>query len=53
MSPWAEDGVAWCMDAGVVNGVSEPGGRHIRPQGVVTRATMAQVMMNGIEGGVM
>lgn len=53
VSPWADDSVAWCMDNGVVNGVSEPGGRHVRPQGVVTRATMAQVMMNAIEGGVM
>lgn len=53
VSPWASESVAWCMDNSVVNGVSEPDGRHVRPQGVVTRATMAQVMMNAIEGGVM
>ncbi len=53
VSSWASESVAWCMDNGVVNGVSEPDGRHVRPQGVVTRATMAQVMMNAIEGGVM
>lgn len=53
VSPWAAQSVAWCMDNGVISGVDGPDGRHIRPQDTVTRATIAQVMMNAIENGVM
>lgn len=49
---WAKDSVAWCLNAGVVNGVDENGVRYVRPSNVVDRATMAMVMMNAEEAGV-
>lgn len=43
VSSWAQGGVIWCASVGLLNG--KPGGR-LDPQGVVTRAEMAQVLLN-------
>lgn len=43
ISSWARGPVAWCVKEGLLNG--KPGNR-LDPQGTVTRAEMAQVMLN-------
>lgn len=53
-SDWAEASVAWAVEHGVVNGFAEADGtRTLAPQGTVTRAQMAGVMMNAVTGGVL
>lgn len=42
ISAGARDAIAWALDAGIITGVSE---NEISPQGVTTRAQMAQVMI--------
>lgn len=53
VSDWAVDNVAWAIENGVINGVETENGREIKPQGEVTCAQMATVMMNAIEGGIL
>ena len=48
---WAADSIAWCLNEGVVNGVNENGTRYVEPAAIVDRATMAQIMVNAIDGG--
>ena len=43
VSSWAKGGVAWCVYAGLLNG--KPGD-VLDPKGTVTRAEMAQVLLN-------
>lgn len=43
INSWAKGGVAWCVSAGLLNG--KPG-NLLDPQGTVTRAEMAQVLLN-------
>lgn len=51
-SPWAQAGVAWAVDEGIINGVGQAdGSRLLEPQGVVTRAQMAAIMMNAVQSG--
>ena len=53
VSDWARASVAWGVNQGVISGVDEGGTRYVRPLSPVTRAEMAAVMMNSIEGGVL
>lgn len=50
-SPWAVDAVIWATDAGVINGKVTPSGAFLAPKESITRAQMAQVMMNSLENG--
>lgn len=43
ISDWAEDAFVWAVDAGVIQG--KPGG-ILDPQGTITRAEVAQILMN-------
>lgn len=53
VSPWAKDDVAWAISKGVINGVGSGSNRTISPQGIVSRAEMAAIMMNSITTGVL
>lgn len=48
---WARDAMTWATDEGVINGVDGADGKRLMPQVPITRAQMAQVMMNAMEGG--
>ncbi len=50
-SDWARDAMVWATDEGVINGVDGTAGKRLLPQAPITRAQMAQVMMNAMEGG--
>lgn len=50
---WAITAVAWGLNQGVINGVAEPDGLYLRPLAAVDRATMAMVVMNAIDNGVL
>lgn len=50
-SPWAVDAVIWATDAGVINGKVTPSATLLAPKESITRAQMAQVMMNSLENG--
>lgn len=53
-SPWARESVAWAVSAGVINGVGQADStRLLDPQGTVTRAQMAAVMMNATRAGLL
>ena len=53
-SDWAVDGASWAVANGVVEGASRPDGtRVLDPQANVSRAVMAQIVMNAIEGGIL
>ena len=43
VSVWAQGGVAWCVSAGLLNGKPN---HLLDPKGTVTRAEMAQVLIN-------
>ena len=43
ISPWAEDAFAWAVSAGLIQG--EPG-TILAPKGTITRAQLAQILMN-------
>lgn len=43
ISSWAQGGVAWCVSAGLLNGKPN---NLLDPKGTVTRAEMAQVLLN-------
>ena len=43
ISAWAEDAFAWAVDAGVIQGKT---GAILDPQGTITRAEVAQILMN-------
>ncbi len=43
VSDWAQDAVKWCIGSSVLNGM---GDGTLQPQGVTTRAQMAQVFLN-------
>ena len=43
ISAWAEDAFAWAVDAGVIQGKT---GGILDPQGTITRAEVAQILMN-------
>lgn len=45
ISPWAEDAVNWCLAEGLLQGSAEPEGLLLNPQGEVTRAQLATVLM--------
>lgn len=49
---WARTSIIWALNAGVINGSAEDGIAYIRPEGSVTRAVMATIMMNAIENDV-
>lgn len=49
---WASQAVAWGLNNGVISGSLEDGVRYLRPLQEVNRSTMATVMKNAIEGGV-
>lgn len=51
-SPWARDAMIWATDEGVINGVDGTDGKRLMPQAPITRAQMAQVMMNAMKGGI-
>lgn len=53
VSDWATESVVWCLNKKVISGVNETDGRYVRPGKAVDRATMAQMMKNTIEGGVL
>ncbi len=54
VSSWAQGGMAWAVENGVINGVEVAGGgRELQPQAPVTRAQMAAVMMNVVEAGLL
>lgn len=48
---WARQSVAWSLEKGVISGVAIGNSKYVSPNLPVTRATMAAVMMNAIEGG--
>lgn len=51
VSDWAEDCMPWAVAEGVINGVAQSDGtRALDAQGAATRAQMAALMMNLIEG---
>ena len=53
-SDWAEKSLIWAVDKGVLNGVANSDGtRSLAPQAYVTRAQMAGIMKNAIEGGLL
>ena len=45
VSPWAEDAINWCLAEGLLQGSAEPEGLLLNPQGEVTRAQLATVLM--------
>lgn len=45
ISPWAEDAINWCLAEGLLQGSAEPEGLLLNPQGEVTRAQLATVLM--------
>lgn len=45
ISLWAEDAVNWCLAEGLLQGSAEPEGLLLNPQGEVTRAQLAAVLM--------
>ena len=45
ISLWAEDAVNWCLAEGLLQGSAEPEGLLLNPQGEVTRAQLATVLM--------
>lgn len=54
VSDWARSSVAWALDNGVINGVSQAdGSRLVDPQGNVTRGQMAAIMANALEAGLL
>lgn len=53
-SGWAVGSVAWAVQNGVINGLlNADGSRMLAPQGRVSRAQMAAVMMNAVKGGLL
>lgn len=53
VSDWAVDGMAWAVEAGVLNGVDAENGRELQPTRTITRAEMAAMMMNAVKSGVL
>lgn len=54
VSDWALKAVAWAVDAGVISGeVLEDGTRYLAPTREITRAEMAEMLMNAVEAGVL
>ncbi|MDO4443536.1 MAG: S8 family serine peptidase [Slackia sp.] len=51
--PWALEEMIWATDIGIINGKVTPEGAFLVPLETVTRAQMAQVMMNALESGLM
>lgn len=49
---WARDAMIWATDKHVINGLDLPGGKMLYPGKQITRAEMAQVLMNSIENNV-
>ena len=49
ISGWAREAVAWAKENSVINGV---GGNRFDPKGTASRAQLAQVLMSGVESGV-
>lgn len=57
-NPWAAEAARWAVGNGVINGVEvdpegSPGYRILNPQGIATRATVAQVLMNSLKSGIL
>lgn len=53
-SDWARESVAWAVQHGVINGIPGANGtRTLVPQGTVTRAQMAAIMMNAANEGLL
>ncbi len=52
VSSWAMQSVAWGLNEGIISGVNVNGKRYIQPANAVNRATMAAIMKNAIENGV-
>lgn len=53
-SSWARPSLAWAVGNGVVSGFAGAGGtRTLAPQGTVTRAQMAAVVMNAAQAGLL
>ncbi|MDO4183065.1 MAG: S-layer homology domain-containing protein [Coriobacteriia bacterium] len=50
---WAKTSVAWSLDKSVIGGKSIDGVRYVVPLDTVTRAEMAAIMVNAINGGVL
>ena len=51
VSTWATDCLSWAVGAGVLNGVeTADGSRILYPQGTCTRAQLAALLMNWLEG---
>lgn len=52
-SPWARDALVWATDEGVINGDTGTNPPRLLPQSPITRAQMAQVVMNAMAGGIL
>ncbi|MDO4183056.1 MAG: S-layer homology domain-containing protein [Coriobacteriia bacterium] len=53
VSTWAHDSVAWSLDAGIISGKQVGDERFVAPASPVTRAEMAAIAVNAINGGVL
>lgn len=53
VSNWAFDSVAWGLNNGVINGADINGVRYIQPDVNVNRATMAAILMNSLDEGLL
>lgn len=49
---WFSDGVAWCLDSGVISGSILNGVAYVNPHGTLNRAQMATIIRNAVESGV-
>ncbi len=53
VADWAKESVAWALNKGVISGALVDGQRHVQPDVSVNRATMAAIMMNSLEEGIL
>ena len=52
-SDWARDAMVWATDEGVINGDRATDPARLLPRNPITRAQMAQVVMNAMERGIL
>lgn len=50
VSPWFADAMSWAVAEGIISGSDHDGARWLDPQVACTRAVVAAIMMNWLEG---
>ncbi len=53
VADWAKESVAWALNKGVISGALIDGQRYVQPGIAVNRATMAAILMNSLDEGIL